>query len=227
MRINRYIASCSVASRRKCDELIIAGRVRINDKKAELGTLVNDGDIVTVDGKIVSMPHGFIYIILNKPRSFMTTCYDPQKRKTILDLIPKKELGGVRIFPVGRLDYDTEGLLILTNDGEFTRKLSHPTTKIEKTYIAEIDKPITRNHIGQLETGIIIEGELTHPAKAKAITPTTIELKITQGRNRQVRKMFDALGYKILSLKRTAIGRLQLGNLARGKYVISHTKPQI
>ena len=227
MRINRYIASCSVASRRKCDELITSGRVRINDKVAELGTLVADGDVVTVDGKVVSMPHGFLYIILNKPRGVMTTCYDPQKRKTILDLIPKKELGGVRIFPVGRLDYNTEGLLLLTNDGEFTRQLSHPTTKIEKTYIAEIDTPISKEHLRQLETGIKIEGELTHPAKAKLINPTTVELKITQGRNRQVRKMFEALDYKVYNLKRTAIGRLQLGNLPRGKYILSHDKPQI
>jgi len=180
--------------------------------------VIKDNDVVCFDNNPVLVSGEYIYILLNKPKGVVTTCDDEKGRKTVLDLIDKRELEGKRIFPVGRLDYDTEGLLILTNDGDFTRKMTHPSSKVKKVYVATLDKNIIDEDLKTLEQGIEIEGEKTHPAMARNIKSNVVELTITQGRNRQVRKMFEALGYKVVYLKRIAVGRIRLGNLKTGEW---------
>ena len=220
MRLNRYLALCGIASRRRCEEYITAGRVCVNDKTVYgLATIVAETDTVKVDGNEVIPSTEYIYIILHKPKGVVTTCDDERGRKTVIDMIPKTVLQARRVFPVGRLDYDTSGLLILTNDGEFTKRVTHPSSRIPKTYLAKLDKPVTSSDLLKLEKGVEIDGEKTHPAKATG-KQNLVELTITQGRNRQVRKMFEALGYKVLDLKRTSIGRLRLGSLRRGEYKV-------
>jgi len=216
MRINKYLASAGLGARRKCEELVTSGRVTINGKKIlDLGTQIGDGDIVTVDGKRITRDDNFVYIMLNKPKGYITSAADQRGRKTVFDLVKTDKL----IHAVGRLDYETEGLLLLTNDGEWTQKLIHPRSGVEKTYAVTIDKPITNTHFTKLETGIVIDGELTHPARAQAnLSGCSVTLQITQGRNRQVRRMFAALGYEVVNLKRTAIGKLELGNLQLGTW---------
>jgi len=258
-----------VASRRKCEELITSGHITVNGKVVtDLATIISPSDKVTFDNRPVKNDNKFFYIIMNKPKGFVTTCSDEKGRKTVLDLLEQKTrcVGnqklpqGIRFYPVGRLDINTSGLLILTNDGDFARHLTHPSTKIPKTYVATIDKQITKAHLKQLEQGVMLEGERTHPAKARNIhthaTHTTtintsnnsctnqgdtiystspdiqlqhsvVELVITQGRNRQVRNMFNALGYNVTSLKRTAIGNLTLSNLKLGQFTVSQSKPLI
>ena len=222
MRINRYLASSGIASRRKCEELVKDGRVTVNGVTIDsLSTVIAENDTVMVDKKPVKPASQFVYIVLNKPRGVMCTCFDPQGRRTILDIVRVKE----RIFPVGRLDYDTEGLLILTNDGDFAKKVTHPSGQIEKVYVATLDKEIATKDLKKLETGIDIDGEKTCPAKAKILYPNVVELTITQGRNRQVRRMFEALGYNVTKLKRIAIGAMRLDDLPVGKYKITSSRP--
>ncbi|MCL2755464.1 MAG: rRNA pseudouridine synthase [Firmicutes bacterium] len=221
MRINKFLASCGVGSRRACEEYIIKGRIKINGIVVrDLSTQINEKDIVHVDGKLVSASQEFIYIILNKPKGYVTTCNDEKGRKTVLDLIDKEKIGNARIFPVGRLDYDTGGLLILTNDGEFTKRVTHPSSKISKTYVATLNKEFHPMHLKNLEQGILIDDQMTHPAKANRTEPNVVELTITEGRNRQVRKMFEALGYRITALRRVAIAGLKLGSLKSGEFKI-------
>ena len=230
MRINKYLALCGVASRRKAEQLVLNGNVFVNGKEIrDLATVIQSGDKVEINEKVVA-PQEFVYIMMNKPRGYVTTCSDEKNRKTVIDLLENVD---ERIFPVGRLDYDTEGLLLLTNDGDFAKELTHPSKKVPKTYVATLDKPIDATDLKQLETGVIIDGEKTFPAKAKIISPSVgaisnrplnsrciVQLTITQGRNRQVRKMFAALGYDVKHLKRTAIGGFVLGDLRVGEWRI-------
>jgi len=230
MRINKYIATCGLASRRKAEELIVMGAVKVNGVVVrDLATQISETDNVTVNNKPCKAETDFIYVLLHKPRGVMTTCSDDRGRKTIMDVLKtawgNKEMP--RLFPVGRLDYDSSGLLLLTNDGEFAQHLAHPKTKVEKTYIATLDGEFDPRCLTHLENGIEIEGEKTHPAKARIITPNTVEVIITQGRNRQVRKMFAALGYEVKTLVRTQIGSLYLGNLPVGKIKIIYQKPVV
>lgn len=221
MRINKYLASCGIGARRKCEEFVSGGKVRINGQIiTDLATQVTEGDVVEFNGKVATPHQENIYIILNKPRGYVTTCDDERGRRTILDLIDNAKLGGALVFPVGRLDYDTEGLLILTNDGDFARAVSHPSSRVEKTYVATVDKAVLTKDLRTLERGVMVDGEMTHPAKVQAITPNRIKLVITQGRNRQVRKMLAALGYTVTHLERTAVGALTLGNLKRGEWTV-------
>jgi len=205
MRINRYLASCGLGARRKCEELVIAGRVKVDGIRANLTTLVN-GE-VTLDGKVIK-PSQFVYIVLNKPKGYVTTCDDERGRRTVLDLVNV----GVRIFPVGRLDYNTEGLLILTNDGEFAKRMTHPSSGIEKTYIVKLDKEIM--DLSPLRKGVLGY----QSAKAKKMAPKVVELVICEGKNRQVRKMFEALGFRVVSLKRIKVGEIELGDLGLGEW---------
>jgi len=215
MRINKFLASAGHGARRKCEALVTSGKVTVNGAVTwNLGIQIEDGDEVRVNGQIATAGDNFIYIMLNKPRGYITSASDERGRKTVFDLVPSD----TRLFSVGRLDYDTEGLLLLTNDGEFTKKLTHPSSKVEKTYIVTTDKPVTSAHLKILESGIEIDGELTHPAKARKLVGNNTELKITQGRNRQVRRMFSALGYNVTGLRRTAVGTFKLGDLATGKW---------
>lgn len=214
-RINKYIASCGVCSRRKADELVLSGKVVVNEKVVqELGYKVNDTDVVKVNGKIIHKEANNIYIILNKPKGYITTSKEQFGRKSVMDLIKEKE----RVYPIGRLDMYTEGLLLLTNDGEFSNKLMHPTNKIEKTYIVTTTSNITEKQIEMLKNGVDIGGYITKEAKVRALSSTQIEIIISEGKNRQVRKMCSSVGIKVTNLKRIKVGNIELGDLPVGKY---------
>lgn len=220
MRLQKYLAEAQVASRRKAEEIILQGRVKVNDKTiTELGTKIeSDRDNITVDGKRVQICEKMIYIMLNKPEGCVTTVKDQFDRKSVIDYVSDvKE----RVYPVGRLDYDTSGLLILTNDGDLTYKLTHPKHNIEKTYIADVDREPDSNDMEKFKKGLIIDGRKTAPAEIEIMKRgrlTSLKIKIHEGRNRQVRKMCAAINCNVVRLKRIAEGNLKLGNLERGKY---------
>lgn len=220
IRLQKYLAEAQVASRRKSEEIIIAGRVSVNNKiVTELGTKVeSDSDIVKVDGKVVRICEKMVYILLNKPEGCVTTVKEQFNRKSVLDYVSDvKE----RIYPVGRLDYDTSGLLILTNDGELTYRLTHPKHNVNKTYIADVDREPTEEDMKKFESGIVIDGRKTAPAKIRIIKKgklISLEIKIHEGRNRQVRKMCSAINCNVINLKRIALGDIELGNIEKGSY---------
>lgn len=219
-RLQKYIARSGVTSRRKAEELILAGHVMVNGIKiTELGTKIDPiKDIVTVDNKKITEVNKFIYIKLYKPEGYVTTVKDQFDRKTVLDLIDIKE----RIYPIGRLDYNTSGLLLLTNDGELANKLMHPKYHIYKTYVAEIEGQISDTSINRLINGVVIEDYKTAPAKAKLLkynnNKSLVQVSIYEGKNRQVRKMFDAIGHSVRSLKRISFGEINLGELKIGSW---------
>lgn len=218
IRLNKYIAECGICSRRKADILIESGKVLVNDIVIkDLGVIIDDTkDQVKVDGKTISKENKYVYIMLNKPKGYVTTNSEQFGRKSVIDLIDTD----YRIFPIGRLDMNTEGLLLLTNDGEFANKLMHPKNKVEKTYIANVKGNITEEKIENLRNGVDIGGYITKPAQVRIISKdkNEIEIKISEGKNRQVRKMCEAVGLKVINLKRTSVGKLNLGNLKIGKY---------
>ena len=219
MRINKYLAESGVASRRASDAMIEEKRVLINGKTATLGSEVEDGDTVTVDGSIVRPVKKYSYYMLNKPKGYVTTVKDDKGRKTVMDLLPKK---GDRLYPVGRLDYDTEGLLIITNDGELAQRLTHPVNEVPKTYVAKIEGVLTENMLARLRGGVEVDGVRTKKSAVRIVdetkTETKVSVTITEGRNRQVRKMFEAVGKEVIFLKRVKIGDLALRGLNRGEY---------
>ncbi len=219
MRINKYLAESGVASRRASDTMIEERRVLINGKTATLGSEVEDGDTVTVDGSIVRPVKKYSYYMLNKPKGYVTTVKDDKGRKTVMDLLPKK---GDRLYPVGRLDYDTEGLLIITNDGELAQRLTHPVNEVPKTYVAKIEGVLTENMLARLRGGVEVDGVRTKKSAVRIVdetkTETKVSVTITEGRNRQVRKMFEAVGKEVIFLKRVKIGDLALRGLNRGEY---------
>lgn len=219
-RLQKYMASCGVASRRKCEELISEGKVKVN------GVLVNEvgvkvdplKDVVEYDGKVISKEENKVYIMLNKPEGYISSVKDEKGRATILDIVKVKE----RIYPIGRLDYDSSGLLLLTNDGEIYNKIIHPREELKKRYIAVVKGEITENDIKKFEIGIDIGGYITAPAEIKVISydkhVSTVEIAIHEGKNRQIRKMCAALKHEVLSLKRISIGEIKLGYLKRGEF---------
>lgn len=217
-RINKYLADCGVGSRRKCDALVADGRVKINDKVATNGCMVGEDDRVTVDGKRINHSTKKYYIMFNKPKGCVTTVKDDLNRKTVMDYIKIK----ARLFPVGRLDYDTEGLLLITNDGELSNRLTHPRNEIEKTYVARISGALTETERLNLERGVMVDGVKTARARVKILEQdvhhTRCEITIHEGRNRQIKKMFEAVGKEVEFLKRVAVGDLHLGGLNRGEY---------
>ena len=215
MRLQKYMAECGVASRRKCEEMIEQGRVTVNNViVVQQGIQVEpENDIVCVDGTPISHCQQKVYLMLNKPKRVVTTVSDQFGRKNVLDLIQCNQ----RIFPVGRLDYDTEGLLLLTNDGEFAYRLTHPKCEIEKCYEATVKGIPDEKDLLQLQTGIELEGKMTAPAKAEWKNGK-LYLTIHEGRNRQVRKMMDAVGHSVIELKRISLGTLQLGDLPLGEW---------
>jgi 23S rRNA pseudouridine2605 synthase len=222
IRLQKYLAQCGVASRRKAEEIIDQRRVRVDDKiVAHQGVKVIPGvHTIKVDGKIVTQTKEKIYILLNKPKGYVTTLSDPQGRPVVTSLLNKEITD--RVFPVGRLDLDTEGALILTNDGELAQTIQHPSYEINKTYEALVlGIPNTLN-MKRLANGIELEGKKTYPAKLdilkKKERSTLIRITIHEGRKRQVRKMFQAIGNPVINLKRIAYGKLYLGNLPLGKY---------
>ncbi len=219
MRINKYLAEQGVASRRHADEMIEAGRIKINGVTALLGADVQEEDVVTLDDQpILSGEKELEYYIMNKPKGVVCTVSDDRGRKTIMDLLP--ETSG-RVFPVGRLDYGTEGLLILTNDGDLAFRLTHPKTEIPKTYMAKIEGTLTEKDLNPIRSGIELDGVLTKKCKAHIVETnkayTKVHITITEGKNRQVRRMFEAIGKNVELLKRVSIGQLKLRGLDRGK----------
>ena len=212
MRLNAFLARAGVSSRRMADELIKAGRVKVNGQAATLNTRVVD-EKVTLDGKLLTT-QTLRYILLNKPSGYITTLKDEKGRRKVKDLIKIDE----RIVPVGRLDYDTTGALLFTNDGQLAYRLMHPKFKINKTYEAEVEGAITPDILNMLSSGIELEDGKTAPAKARQLAKNKIELVIHEGRNRQVRRMMEAQGLKLTTLHRSSYGPLDLNGLQPGKW---------
>lgn len=220
MRINKYIAASGIASRRKADELIEAGKVKVNGAVLKQpGYDVVDGDKVTVDGHLISASEELVYYMLNKPVGYVTTTADEHDRLTVLDLMTDVT---TRIYPVGRLDYDSAGLLIMTNDGDLSYHIAHPKNKVWKTYMAEVAGQLNLDKIRELQRGVLVDGRMTAKAKVKLLKQkgdmSLVEVQIYEGRNRQVRKMFEAVSCKVTFLQRTQVGELKLGRLHEGDY---------
>ena len=218
MRINKFLAECGVASRRACDKLIESGAVLVNGKKAAIGDDVSEKDEITVDGQPVKRKLVRSYYIMNKPKGYVCTVKDDKDRKTVMSLLPE---GAGRVYPVGRLDYDTEGLLLFTDDGDLAFRLTHPKSEIPKTYLVRIEGAIGDKELNRLRAGVELDGKLTGKSKVKVIETdkqyTKLHVTINEGRNRQVRRMFECVGKQVDFLKRIRIGDLGLGSLARGK----------
>ena len=221
-RLQKYLAECGVASRRKCEELILEGKVKVNNQiVTELGVKVNpEKDIVKFEDKEIKPTSKMVYILLNKPIGYVTTADDQFGRDTVLDLVKVKE----RIVPVGRLDMYTSGALILTNDGDFVYKVTHPKHEIEKTYTVTVKGIINNEEVEQLRKGVKIDDYITKPAKVKILKTDTeknisrLEIVIHEGKNRQVRKMCESVGRKVLALHRSKIGKIEVKDIELGKW---------
>lgn len=220
MRLNKYIADAGICSRRKADELIENGNVKVNGATMkEMGYQVEDGDVVQVNGKTIENAGKKIYVAVNKPLGYITSMDDDKGRATVAELVSDVP---ERLFPVGRLDYNTTGLLIMTNDGQLTYTLTHPKHEVYKTYIAKVAGVLSDTRLAKLRRGVDIGGFVTSPAKVKVIKQmprhAIVEISIREGKNRQVRKMFAAVGNKVQELQRVAIGEIKLGRLMEGHY---------
>lgn len=219
-RLQKYMARCGIASRRKCESIITDGKVSVNGKIVySLGSKIDPNkDKVTVNGKVIKPEDTKKYIMLNKPEGYVTTNSDEKGRKTVLDLIDVNE----RIYPIGRLDYDSSGLLLLTNDGDIYNKIIHPRVKLNKKYIVKVKGIFTTDEIKHFESGVDIGGYITADAKINTIRKfkdsSEVCVIIHEGKNRQIRKMCSKLGHDVIALKRVAIGNLKLGNLEKGKW---------
>ena len=221
MRINKFLSTCGVASRRKAEDIILAGRISVNGKViTELSTDIDENnDRVFLDGKRVQYTSNYIYLMLYKPKGCITSLSDEKGRKTVMDFIPEKYRPYVK--PVGRLDYDSEGLLLFTNDGDFAKEITSPASKIKKHYIVKIEGNITRAETLKLSRGVELdESTKTAPAMIKVLEEgkdkTKLEVVIQEGKNREIRRMFESIGKNVVFLKRTQIGMLRLGGLPRG-----------
>lgn len=226
MRINKYIASSGVTSRRKAEELVLAGKVKINGKVvSNLATDVKETDQVTIEGKPIHTAENFVYYKLHKPKGYVSTVNDDKGRKTVMEL-----MRGVhtRVFPVGRLDYDTEGLLLLTNDGDLSNILTRPKSEVEKVYYATIEGAISKDEVKTLSSGVEIDGYKTKPCSVVVMSEnqnqTKLAITITEGKNRQIRKMLEAVNKTVTFLKRVQIGEIRLGGLSRGEYAQLNAK---
>jgi len=218
IRLNKFLASCGLGSRRKCDELISAGRVTINGEIPTIGTPVNpESDLVRLDGRALAQNHISYYILLNKPKGYITSIGDPFGRRTIEEIVDDKywEAG---VFPVGRLDKDTEGLLLLTNDGEVSHRLMHPSFECKKTYQVVLNNPLAEKDKMVIEKGKKLREFHARPCKVTITDEerTALDMTITEGKKRQIRIIFKSLGYKVVKLKRISVGPLTLGRLPRG-----------
>ena len=220
MRLNKYIAMAGLASRRKADELTLAGKVRVNGSVfTEPGYDVQPGDVVEVNGRAIEPVKHHVYLMLNKPKGYITTVEDDRERPTVMELV-----GDVaeRVFPVGRLDYNTSGLLLLTNDGAFAYQMTHPKHELVKTYRARVTGVLSDERLARLRKGVDIGGFVTSPARVEVLKQVersaVVEIKIHEGKNRQIRKMFATVGNKVIDLERTAIGDLHMSHLRSGHY---------
>ena len=220
MRLNKFLSAAGVCSRRKADQLITDGQVEVNGKPVtELGSVIDEKkDVVKVGGREVRLPLSHVYIKLNKPKGYVCSESDDKGRKTIFDLVKTEQ----RLFSVGRLDYDTEGLILLTNDGEFASRITHPSHMIEKEYVATVVGPMKESEFAVLRKGVVENGNRMPSAKIKPISfdgkVTKVSVIIDEGQNRQVRRMFEAIGREIKLLKRVRIGGVKLGGLKRGEF---------
>ena len=220
MRINKYIALCGVASRRKSEDFVKSGKVKVNGLvTTSLATKIDvEKDKVELEGKVLHLPSNYVYYKLNKPKGYLCSRDDGTGRKTIYDIVKSD----VRLFSIGRLDYDTEGLILLTNDGDIAQKVSHPKTEIEKEYIVKIEGKILESELAVLRNGAVEQGVRLPKAKVNVISvdvnQTKLKVIIHEGKNRQIRRMFECINKKILLLKRVRIGEIKLGGLSRGKY---------
>lgn len=222
MRLQKYMAMCGVAARRKCEEIIASGRVNVNGQIiTEMGTQVEEGDVVLVDGVKITPEEEKRYILYHKPAGEVTTVSDEKGRETVMDRFRDFP---VRLYPVGRLDYDSEGLLLLTNDGELAQRLTHPSCEVDKVYLARVTGNPSNEAIERMRRGVYMEGDerKTYPAEVRVVRDESlfsdIVVTIHEGRNRQVRRMFDAVGHKVLLLRRIRFGPLELGSLKRGEW---------
>ncbi|MDS0524449.1 rRNA pseudouridine synthase [Clostridium sp. SHJSY1] len=219
-RLQKYMARCGIASRRKCEEIILSGKIKVNDIIiSELGTKVNSiKDKVEYEGKLILPEEKKVYIMLNKPEGYITSVKDEKNRQTVLDIINVQE----RIYPIGRLDYDSSGLIILTNDGEIYNKIIHPRVKIVKEYIALVKGEIKKVELEKLEKGIDIGGYITAPSKVELLNyvekNSLIKIGIHEGKNRQIRRMCSVVNHEVISLKRIGIGKIKLGDLKKGEF---------
>lgn len=220
MRINKYLALCGVASRRKSEDFVLSGKVSINGNIVK--SLATDVDLkkdkVELEGKQLCLPSNYVYYKLNKPKGYLCTANDDRGRKTIYDIVKTKD----RLFSIGRLDYDTEGLIILTNDGDLAHKISHPSHEIEKEYIVKIEGGILESELAVLRAGVVENGVRMPKAKVELLDivngDARISVIIHEGQNRQVRRMFEAIGKSIKMLKRIRIGQIKLSGLKRGEF---------
>ena len=219
MRINKFLEQSGVGSRRFCDKLVSEGSVIVNGKVCVLGQDIDEKrDSVLVNGKKVALVQKNLYYIMNKPKRYVCTVKDDKDRKTVMDLLPKT---ASRVVPVGRLDYDSEGLLIFTNDGDLVNRLTHPRNEIPKTYVIKVEGAVTEPILNKLRNGVELDGKLTKKCNLHIVSTdekfTKLSITITEGRNRQVRRMFESVGKEVVFLKRIKIGDLGLTGLDRGK----------
>jgi 23S rRNA pseudouridine2605 synthase len=212
MRLNAYLARAGVASRRGADELVAAGRVTVNGAPGEPGTFVERGDDVRVDGRRVEAQR-LRHVLLHKPTGVITTARDPQGRPTVVDLVG----GDVRVVPVGRLDRDTSGVLLLTNDGPLAHRLAHPRYEVEKVYVADVEGEPDDDVVRTLAVGVGLDDGITAPARVRRLGPSQLELGLHEGRNRQVRRMLDAVGHPVRRLRRSSYAGLETGRLRPGE----------
>lgn len=213
-RLQKALARAGLGSRRTCEELIGAGRVEVNGEVAVLGRRVGPGDEVAVDGTVISVEADTVTYLLNKPRGVVTTAQDTHGRPIVIDLVPAEP----RVFPVGRLDLDTEGLLLMTNDGQLAQRLTHPSYGVEKEYLVHVRGRPTRAALRQLREGVDLDDGPTAPARAAVVSPGVLRITLHEGRNRQVRRMCEAVGHEVLRLVRTRIGPLVDPRLAPGQW---------
>jgi 23S rRNA pseudouridine2605 synthase len=227
VRLNKYLASMGIGSRREIDKMVDQKKIKVNGKFPEPGIKVNIKDKIEVEGKLIgNTKEKKVYYMLNKPKKVISAVKDDRGRRTVIDFIKTKE----RIYPVGRLDYDTEGLIILTNDGDLYNKVIHPKGEVYKKYLVQAAGLIKKIKLGQLKAGIKLEDGLTLPAKVRFLkeegSTTWVTVAIREGRNRQIRRMFDAIGHRVINLTRVKIGTISMGDLEVGKYRVL-TKEEI
>ena len=217
-RLQKVLAKIGAASRRKAEDMILSGRVKINGKIASLGDKCDiESDIVCLDDKPLKKEETRVYYLLNKPKGYISSVKDEKGRKTVTELLPQN----FRIYPVGRLDYNTEGLLLLTNDGDFANFLTHPKFEIEKTYVAKVSGELTEEKLKKLRQGVMLSDGLTAPAKVKILESGEIfktEITIHEGRNREIRRMFEAINCDVKALRRIKFADLDLNGVPKGKY---------
>lgn len=227
MRLQKYMAKCGVASRRKSEEIIESGAVKVNGKTIRKQGVKIDPkkDKVEVRGKKIELEERKVYLLLNKPKGYVTTMDDEKDRNIVMDLIKGVE---ERIYPVGRLDMDTSGLLLFTNDGEVTNKITHPSYEIAKKYLAIVEGKPNEEELNHFREGIVLDGRKTSPASIKVLesynNQSKLEVEIIEGRNRQVRRMFSAIGHSVIELERVSIGEIKLGDLKLGSWRHLNTK---